>query len=105
MVKEDIVLGYRISDKGIEVDRAKVRVVERLPPPISVKGVRSFLGHAGFYRRFIKDFSIIVHPLCKLIDKKCKFKIYESFLKELGELKEMLVSAPIIILPDQSKPF
>ena len=49
MVKEDIVLGYRISDKGIEVDRAKVRVVERLPPPISVKGVRSFLGHAGYY--------------------------------------------------------
>ena len=48
MVKEGIVLGHRISEKGIEVDRAKVEVIERLPPPFSVKGVRSFLGHAGF---------------------------------------------------------
>ena len=46
----------------LEVDRAKVEVIERLPPPISVKGVRSFLGHAGFYWRFIKDFLKISHP-------------------------------------------
>ena len=59
MVKEGIVLGHRISEKGIEVDRAKVEVIERLPPPISAKGVRSFLGQANFYRRFIKDFSKI----------------------------------------------
>ena len=49
MVKEGIVLGHRILEKGIEVDRAKVKVIERLPPPIFVKGVRIFLGHAGFY--------------------------------------------------------
>ena len=73
MVKEGIMLGHRISEKGIEVDRAKVEVIERLPPPISVKGVTSFLGHAGFYRRFIKDFSMIAHPLCKLLEKECKF--------------------------------
>ena len=73
MVKEGILLGHRISEKGIEVDRAKVEVIERLPPPISVKGVRSFLGHAGFYRRFIKDFSKITHPLRKLLEKDCKF--------------------------------
>ena len=67
MVKEGIVLGHRISEKGIEVDRAKVEVLERLPPPISIKGVRSFLGYVGFYRRFIKDFSKIAHPLCKFL--------------------------------------
>ena len=68
-VKKGIVLGNRISKKRIAVDRAKVEVIEQLPPPISVKGVRSFLGHAGFYRRFIKDFSKILHPLCKFLEK------------------------------------
>ena len=87
MVKEGIVLGHRISEKGIEVDRAKVEVIERLPPPISVKGVRSFLGHAGFYQRFIKDFSKIAHPLCKLLEKDCKFCFDESCLKAFSELK------------------
>ena len=73
MVKEGIVLGHHISLKGIEVERARVEVIERLPPPISVKGVRNFLGHAGFYRRFIKDFSKIAYPSCKLLEKDCKF--------------------------------
>ena len=73
MVKVGIVFGHRISEKGMEVDRAKVEVIERLPPPICVKGVRSFLGHAGFYRKFTKDFSKIVQPLCKLFKKECKF--------------------------------
>ena len=93
MVKEGILLGHRISEKGIEVDRAKVEVIERLPPSISMKGVRSFLGHAGFYRRFIKDFSKIAHPLCKLLEKECKFCFDESCLKAFGEVKEKLVSA------------
>ena len=73
MVKQGIVLGHRISQKGIEVDRVKIEVIERLTPPISVKDVRSFLGHVVFYRRFIKDFSMIAHPLCKLLEKECKF--------------------------------
>ena len=99
MVKEGIVLGHRTSEKGIEVDRAKVEVIERLPPPISMKGVRSFLGHAGSYRRFIKDFSKISHPLCKLLEKDCKFCFDESGLKAFNELNEKLVFAPIIISP------
>ena len=57
MVKEGIVLVHRISEKGIEVYRAKVEVIETLPPPISIKGVRSFLGRAGFYQKVIKDLS------------------------------------------------
>lgn len=56
LVRERIVLGHRISSKGIEVDRVKIETIDMLPPPISVNGIKSFLGHVGFYRRFIKDF-------------------------------------------------
>ena len=56
MVQEGIVLGHKISARGIEVDKAKINVIEKLPPPVNVKGMRSFLRHVGFYRRFIKDF-------------------------------------------------
>ena len=105
IVKEGILLGHRISENSIEVDRAKVEVIERLPPPISVKGVRSFLWNAGFYERFIKDFSNIAHPLCKFLEKECRFYFDESCLKAFGELKAKLVSAPIIISLDWSKQF
>ena len=57
MVREGILLGHCISGRGIEVDRAKIEIIEKLPPSTSIKGVRSFLGHAGFYRWFIQDFS------------------------------------------------
>jgi hypothetical protein len=66
MVRKGIVLGHLVSERGIEVDRAKIRVIERLPPPINIKGIRSFLHHAGFYRRFIKDFSHIARCWYKL---------------------------------------
>ncbi|CAN6925969.1 unnamed protein product, partial [Brassica oleracea] len=73
MVKEGIVLGHKISEKGIEVDKAKIDVMVGLPPPKTVKDIRSFLGHAGFYRRFIKDFSMITRPLTRLLCKKATF--------------------------------
>ena len=73
MVRKGIVLGHVILESGIEVDKAKIDLISNLPPPRSVKEIRSFLGHAGFYRRFIKDFSKISRPLCNLLAKDAPF--------------------------------
>ncbi|GJW93888.1 reverse transcriptase domain-containing protein [Tanacetum coccineum] len=105
MVKEGIVLGHKISRKGIEVDRAKIDVIAKLPYPTNVKGVRSCLGHAGFYRRFIKDFSMISKPMTQLLMKDAKFDFFDSCKNAFNELKEKLTSAPIIISPDWNIPF
>ena len=105
MVDEVIVLGHKISSKGIEVDRAKTKIIEKLPPPTSVKGVRGFLGHVGFYRRFIKEFSFITKPLTNLLIKDVPFVFDDACLSAFNRLKEALVSAPIITLPYWSLPF
>ena len=73
MVDEGIVLGHKISAQGIQVDKAKVEAIEKLQYSTNVKGARSFLGHVGFYRRFIKDFSKISKFLCKLLEKDSPF--------------------------------
>jgi hypothetical protein len=99
------VLGYLISERGIEVDRAKIEVIEQLPPPINIKGIRSFLGHAGFYRRFIKNFSHIARPLTNLLAKDVPFEFDDACLKAFETLKKALTSAPIIQPPDWSLPF
>ncbi|KAK1666080.1 hypothetical protein QYE76_054239 [Lolium multiflorum] len=88
MVNEGIVLGHKISERGIEVDRAKVEAIEKMPYPRDVKGIRSILGHAGFYRRFIKDFSKISKPLTNLLQKD-----------------KALTTAPIVEPPDWNLPF
>ncbi|XP_019224281.1 PREDICTED: uncharacterized protein LOC109205970 [Nicotiana attenuata] len=82
-----IVLGYKISKNDIEVDRAKIEIISKLPPPTSVKGVQSFLGHAGFYSYFIMDFSKIANPMSKLLEKDAKFVFDEKCLKAFEELK------------------
>ncbi|XP_076935011.1 uncharacterized protein LOC143601506 [Bidens hawaiensis] len=105
MVQEGIVLGHVISERGMEVDKAKVRVISSLPPPKNIKGVRSFLGHAGFYRRFIKGFSVITKPLCNLLLKDVPFDFTNECLQAFNVLKEKLVEAPILQPPDWSKPF
>ena len=105
MVREGIILGHKVSSKGLEVDKAKVGVIENLPPPNSVKGIRSFLGHAGFYRRFIKDFSKISKPLCNLLEKDVPFKFDDECLAAFETLKESLITAPVITAPDWTEPF
>ena len=105
MVQEGIVLGHVISSRGIEVDHAKIQVISTLPPPINVKGVRSFLGHAGFYRRFIKGFSVITKPLCNLLLKDVPFVFEDECLKAFTTLKQKLIEAPVLKSPDWSIPF
>jgi len=105
MVTEGIVLGHKIRAKGIEVDQAKIEVIEILPPPVNGKGVRSFLGHAGFYQRFIKDFPKIAKPLCNLLVKENDFNFDSECLDAFSLIKSKLVTAPIIIAPNWDLPF
>ncbi|KAK9008902.1 hypothetical protein V6N11_080379 [Hibiscus sabdariffa] len=105
MVNEGTVLGHKISSKGIEVDKAKVELIEKLPPPTNVKGIRSFLGHAGFYRRFIKDFSKISKPLCNLLQQNQPFVFDKECQSSFEELKMRLISAPVVVPPDWTSSF
>ena len=105
MVDKGLILGHIVSKKGIEVDKAKIDVIQTLPYPTSVREVRSFLGHAGFYRRFIKDFSKITRPMCQLLQKDIEFDFNEPCKAAFDTLKEMLVTAPIIKAPNWELPF
>ncbi|KAL4318493.1 hypothetical protein GQ457_18G009830 [Hibiscus cannabinus] len=105
MVDEGIVLGHKNSSKGMEVDKAKIEVISKLPPPTTVKGIRSFLGHTGFYRRFIEDFSKITKPLCSLLEQGRPFEFNEDCTKAFNLLKQKLVTAPIVEPPDWKLPF
>ena len=105
MVQEGIVLGHRIYSRGIEVDKAKIEAIEKLPPPSSVKGIRSFLGHAGFYRRFIKYFSWIAKPLSNLLVQGTPFDFDEKCVQAFSILKDKLVSTPIVVALDWDLPF
>ena len=93
-----------MSNKAIEVE-AKVEVIEQFPSPNNVKGVRRFLGYAGFYHRFIKDFSKIAKPVTQLLAKDTSFVFDNECLKAFNRFKKALISAPIIQSPDWSLPF
>ncbi|CAN6720941.1 unnamed protein product [Malus baccata var. baccata] len=105
MVKQGIVLGHIISEKGIEVDKSKIDLVRYLPSSTSVRDVRSFLGHAGFYQRFIKDFSKIAQPLCCLLQNEVSFEFNEACDQAFNHLKDLLTTTPILTPPDWSIPF
>nr|GEZ38334.1 reverse transcriptase domain-containing protein [Tanacetum cinerariifolium] len=105
MVKEGIVLGHKISKKGIEVDKAKIKVISKLPHPTTVKGIRSFFGHAGFYRRFIKDFSKISRPMTHILEKNSPFIFSNDCIQAFRTIKENLTEAPILIAPNWDQSF
>src|SRR5215203_4301101 len=95
----------KFPKRGIEVDKAKVEAIEKMPYPRDVKGIRSVLGHAGFYRRFIKDFSKISKPLTNLLQKDVPF-VFDDDCKEAFEtLKKALTTAPVVEPPDWNLPF
>nr|GEU43437.1 retrovirus-related Pol polyprotein from transposon 17.6 [Tanacetum cinerariifolium] len=87
------------------VDRAKVNVIAKLPHLNTVKGVRSFLGHAGFYRRFIQDFSKIARPMTHLLEKETPFVFSKDCINAFETLKKKLTEAPILVVPDWKLPF
>jgi len=105
MVRQGIVHGHVISNKGTEVDKAKVDVISNLSIPKSIKDIRSFLGHTGFYRHFVKDFSKIARPLTTLLGKVVPFNFNSDCVSSFECLKNELISSPIICLPNWDLPF
>ncbi|GKC22088.1 reverse transcriptase domain-containing protein [Tanacetum coccineum] len=95
----------KMLQRWIEVDKAKIDVIAKLPYPTTVKGVRSFLGHADFYRRFIKDFSKISRPMTHLLEKNTLFIFSDDCIQAFQTLKKKLTEAPILIAPDWDLPF
>nr|GEU84016.1 reverse transcriptase domain-containing protein [Tanacetum cinerariifolium] len=100
MVKEGIVLDHKISKSEIKFDKAKVDVTSKLSPPMTVKGIRSFLGRVGFYRRFIQDFSKIAWPMTHLLERETSFIFSKECMESFGFLKKKLTEAPILVAPD-----
>nr|GEZ09977.1 reverse transcriptase domain-containing protein [Tanacetum cinerariifolium] len=105
MVKEGIVLGHKISKNGIEVEKAKVDVIAKLPHPTTVKGIHSFLGYVGFYRRFIQDFSKIAWPMTRILKKDTSFFFSNEYVEAFQTLNKKLTQAPILVAPDWDFPF
>ncbi|GJT46873.1 reverse transcriptase domain-containing protein [Tanacetum coccineum] len=104
-VSQAAAANFNQGNSGIEVDRAKTDVIAKLPSPRLLKGIRSFLGHAGFYRRFIQNFSKIARPMTHLLEKETPFYFSKECIEAFNTLKENLTEAPILIAPDWNKPF
>ena len=100
-----VFLGFVVSAKGVEVDEEKIKAIREWMPPQNVSQVRSFLGLAGFYRRFVKDFSTIAAPMNELTKKDTPFQWGDAQDKSFQELKMRLTSAPLLSLPDFGKTF
>src|SRR6266487_462849 len=104
-LKEVSFLGHILSAKGVAVDPSKVQEVLEWKAPTSVTEIRSFLGLAGYYRRFIPDFSKIAKPMTKLLQKEAKFNWTSDCEAAFQKLKTLLTTAPVLTQPDVTKPF
>jgi hypothetical protein len=104
-LKEIKFLGHTISQAGIAVDPDKVQEVMNLKPPTTVRLIRSFLGLAGYYRRFIPDYSRIAKPITELLKKEAKFVWGQKCEDAFHALRQHLTTAPVLAQPDSSKPF
>ena len=104
-LKEVSFLGYIVSTEGIRVDPTKIEAVVNWKPPRNVTEVRSFLGLAGSYRRFVRGFSVIASPLTKLLRKGIKFEWTDKCQNSFEQLKGMLVEAPVLIQPTSGKEY
>jgi len=98
-------LGHDVSAQGIKVSPSKIEAIREWPTPTSVRQVRSFVGLANFYRKFIKGFSAIAKPLTELTKKDIPFQWGTEQAKAMNELKRALCTAPVLLLPDLTKPF
>ena len=105
MVREGIMLGHLVSSKGLEVDKPKVEVIQDIALPKSIRELKSFLGHVGFYRRFIQDFAKVSKPLTSLLCKEKDFIIEKEGKHAFMQLKRSLVEAPILQSPNWDLPF
>jgi hypothetical protein len=102
---EVALLGHVISAGGVSVDLSKIKDVLNWMPPMNVSEIQSFLGLAGYYRRFIQDFSKIAKPMTKFLEKYKDFEWTEECQASFHELKKRLTSAPVLVLPDLTKKF
>ncbi|WVZ58407.1 hypothetical protein U9M48_008683 [Paspalum notatum var. saurae] len=104
-LKEVSFLGHILSEKGVAVDPSKVKDVLNWKQPETVTEIRSFLGLAGYYRRFIKDFSKTAKPMTSLTKKNAKYLWSSNCEEAFQTLKKLLTSAPVLAQPDVTKPF
>ncbi|XP_038882199.1 uncharacterized protein LOC120073419 [Benincasa hispida] len=105
LVSKGIFLGHKVSKADLEVDEAKIDVIAKLPPPANVKTLRSFLGHVGFYRQFVRGFSQIARPLSALLEVNRPYDFNEDCTDAFETLKYALTTAPVLIAPDWTQHF
>ena len=98
-------LGHVVSEEGVSVDQEKIKCIQEWPRPKNTTEVRSFLGLAGYYRKYVKGFASVAQPMTQLTGKDVKFKWSEACEKCFIALKDMLTSAPVLVIPEADQPY